>query len=376
MVNNTIRKYLLIMACAIAIHSVASSCAVVKPFEPNRYKADSDNIYYSGRIDFSNPGIARLSGAGSYLKFSFIGSFCDIILSDQNLHNGYGFISIEVDGIYKERIKITKNMKLYRIVEIFEETRHEVLICKANEVANGYIDVEAIICNELLPSENIHKRKIEFIGNSITCGMGNDESGLPCGEGLWYDQHNAYWSYAPIAARALNSEWLLSSVSGIGIYRNWNSPAPVMPDVYNNLFLNTDSSVTWPSDRFDADLISICLGTNDFSNGDGSYDRGPVDSAKYVGAYINFIEYLRTRNADAPIVCLTSAMIAGKLGERMKSFIEAVVSQLETKGYKEIYMFTFTGGSFNAGCSGHPDIDEHKEIARQVIPFYKQVMNW
>ncbi len=249
------------------------------------------------------------------------------------------------------------------------------MLCKATEAANGYIDVEGIICTDLQKVGDTKSRRIEFIGNSITCGMGNDLTGLPCGSVQWYDQHNAYWSYAPIAARALDADWLLSSVSGIGIYRNWNSPGPVMPDVYDNLFLNTDSTTTWDPNSFDADLISICLGTNDFSNGDGSYDRGPVDSTKYVNAYVNFIQHLRKYNTKAQIVCLTSPMISGQVGARLESFIEEIVIQIRNDGDKNIQLFEFNG-SFNSGCSGHPDIDEHKDIAGQVIPFYKQVMNW
>jgi hypothetical protein len=48
-----------------------------------------------------------------------------------------------------------------------------------------------------------NQEKIEFIGDSITCGFGNDESGLPCGKGQWFDQHNAYFAYGSVAARTL-----------------------------------------------------------------------------------------------------------------------------------------------------------------------------
>jgi hypothetical protein len=356
---------------------ILAGCSNIPFFStsPVTYSAVDNKIEYFGRIDYSIPGIARISSAGAYMRFQFKGDFCELILSDQNLYNGHSYISVEIDGMYKERIKIHKDQKIYSIVDGLEDINHEVLICKATEPANGFIDVEGIVCPELLLPTTVNKKQIEFIGNSITCGMGNDITGLPCGQGQWYDQHNAYWSYAPIAARALNAEWLLSSVSGIGLYRNWNSEAPVMPQVYDNLYLNTDSSKQWDPGSFKADLISICLGTNDFSNGDGSYDRTPIDSSKYVNAYVGFVKHLRSINNDAQIVCLTSPMMAGGLSARLKSFIEEVIIQIKGIGDNKIHLFEFSG-SFNSGCSGHPDIEEQKLIAAQLIPFYKKVMNW
>lgn len=51
------------------------------------------------------------------------------------------------------------------------------------------------------------------------------------------------------AAFELNGEYhgryMLSSVSGIGVYRNWNSDGPTMPDVYKNTYLNTDTTKVW-----------------------------------------------------------------------------------------------------------------------------------
>ncbi len=64
---------------------------------------------------------------------------------------------------------------------------------------------------------------IEFIGNSITCGAAADPSEVPCGTGVYHDQHNAYYAYGPRVARALAANYIVRSVSGSGIYRNWNS---------------------------------------------------------------------------------------------------------------------------------------------------------
>ena len=140
------------------------------------------------------------------------------------------------------------------------------------------------------------KKKIEWIGDSITCGFGNDESDLPCGEGQWFDQHNAYLAYGPVLSRKLGVDFLLSSISGNGMYRNWNSEnseETVLPDVYNNLYQNKDNSKPFSTD-FQPNLVSICLGTNDLSDGDGKKPRLPFNKEKYISNYINFIKIKKT----------------------------------------------------------------------------------
>ena len=104
---------------------------------------------------------------------------------------------------------------------------------------------------------------IEFIGNSITCGAAADPSEVPCGSGEYHDQHNAYYAYGPRVARALNTNFLLSSVSGAGIYRNWNSDGPALPLLFEQSDLRENSSRPWNFDLYSPDIVSIALGTND-----------------------------------------------------------------------------------------------------------------
>ncbi|MBK8391465.1 MAG: hypothetical protein IPL23_20155 [Saprospiraceae bacterium] len=56
-----------------------------------------------------------------------------------------------------------------------------------------------------------------------------DTSEYPCNSGFYHDQHNAYMAYGPRTARALGLDFVLSSVSGIGIYRTWNMESQICP---------------------------------------------------------------------------------------------------------------------------------------------------
>ena len=178
-----------------------------------RYSANDSKIEYFGRIDFANPEKPILSGPGSYFKFGFKGPSCEIFLRDQHLFDQRNYIIIEMDGKYFKRFALDSTKKSYMIADSLPDTQHTMLVCKATEAGIGYVEFSGIICHELVSLGKKNSHLIEYIGNSITCGMGLDNSENPCNSAQWYDQHNAYLSYGPLTARSLNACLLYTSPS-------------------------------------------------------------------------------------------------------------------------------------------------------------------
>jgi len=71
-----------------------------------------------------------------------------------------------------------------------------------------------------------------------------------------------------------------------------------MPDVYDDLYLSIDSIKTWNQESHNPDLVSICLGQNDFSDGEGPKPRAELDSTDYVEDYIGFLKKIRKQYPD------------------------------------------------------------------------------
>jgi lysophospholipase L1-like esterase len=298
------------------------------------------------------------------------------LLENENPGGNYHYFALVVDGEYKGRFKVTGKQTVYAAAKDVRNGMHTVMVCKATEAMIGAVDFLGVVCPELGKCKSRPKRRIEFIGNSITCGTGLDLSEVPCGRGVWHDQHNAYLAYGPVAARRLKAEWLLSSVSGIGITRTWNGPGPTMPQVYGNTFLNTDSSSLWEARFFVPDLVSICLGTNDFSDGDGVHARTPLDSARFIDGTVRFVERIRARYPRARICLLTSPTLSGAKGEGLKRLLEAAVYRCRQTGRDErVHLFSFSR-TFSHGCDGHPDRMEHEAMAGELVPFFKKMMHW
>ena len=343
------------------------------------YSATHENIRYGGRIDYKNPEAPVFIGSASFVEFAFTGNNCSVKLKKLNPEGEHNYVSVEIDGQYIDRMIVQNEEMKDFLFEIPGAGKHHIRIYKATEAQNNHVAFGGVtaLSLESLPSEP--SRKIEFIGNSITCAMGADVEEIPCGEGLWYDQHNAYWSYATQSAKALDAQFLLSSVSGIGMYRNWNSLSPVMPDVYENLYLNTDSTSRYDFSSYAPDLVSICLGTNDMSDGDGVKERLPFDSVQYVQAYLQFIGKVYEKYPSTQICLLSSPMMgAGDKREMLSSCLAAIKENADSiySGKKSVALYDILLDGAPGGCTSHPDKDDQLAMTEMLVPFYQEVMGW
>jgi len=318
-----------------------------------------------------------LIGSASYVEISFGGDSCVLFLKNMASGNNYNYVCIEVDNEYKERLKVDgDSIKPYTIKTSLRGVDHLLRVYKATEAQNGQVALTGVKANELKEFVHPPALSIEFIGNSITCGMGNDISGVPCGSGEWYDQHNAYWAYGPRVARALGSDFILSSVSGIGIYRTWNTEHPSMPQLYESATLSLDSSQKWDFSAKAPDVVSICLGTNDLSDGDGKTARAKFDSSIFIKSYIDFIGTIYKHYPDTRIVLLSSPMLSGEKAKSLFSCLQRISGEIAksypTKASIEIFQFK---PMVPKGCSYHPDKNDHEILANELIPFFKQVLD-
>ncbi len=326
--------------------------------------ANDSYIQYMGRIDYSNPLQPRLHSSGAAIKTKFKGTYCQILMEDQHLWSSYyNYIEIIVDEGDPVRMQLSDESTI-DVVSGLDDAEHTIMIVKDTEADIGYIDFLGFRAEALVEPEALPERKIEFIGNSITCGYGVDESDLDCGAGEWYENHNAYYAYGPLVARELEAQWMLSSVSGIGLIHSCCDKTFEMPDVYENVDLST-SGDSWDFDLYKPDIITICLGQND----------GIQDSADFVSAYIDFIGTLRSYNSAAEIICLTSPMASDDLYEAQTSYLTGVVDYLTTQGDSKIHKLYLSKGLVG-GCDSHPNKTQQQTVADEIVDYISNNINW
>jgi Carbohydrate esterase 2 N-terminal/GDSL-like Lipase/Acylhydrolase family len=329
------------------------------------FKANNPDFQYTGRIDFSNPAQPRLWMPGIYIQARFRGTSCSIVVNDEMLYGtSHNYIEVVIDNGKPERIATHGQNDTMLVASHLKAGDHSILICKDTESGIGYLDFLGMQCAELLTPFPKPTHKIEFIGNSITCGFGNDTSVYPCGKGQWYDQENAYESYAPVTARVLHAQWYLSSVSGIGMIHSCCNMKILMPEVFDKIDMR-DNKIPWDFKRYRPDLVTICLGQND----------GVQDSVAFCSAYVNFIKILRSYYPNATILCLSSPMADSVLNPVLHRYLDGIVNALHNSGDKNVYRYFFSK-RYDHGCIDHPDIAEDYEMAKELVPYIRHLMHW
>ena len=353
---------------------VMIACASAKHSKDNNGTLQAKELLPYGRTTITNNQLELISSA-VHFGFSFEGSECEVYASVPEWLD-HNYLQYELDGVYQKRIKISKDQKEPVRLTASNNGKHTVWVYKATEAATGPVFIEKITGKNLRSIPNSNAPLIEFIGNSITCGAAADASEVPCGTGVYHDQHNAYYAYGPRVARKLGVNYILSSVSGIGIYRTWNREEPSMPQVYDKTDFQAGSSRTWDFNKYEPKIVSIALGTNDLSNGDGKTPRTPFDSAKFVNNYISFVQFVKSKYPATQIILLNSPMVSGNRNVLLQNCLTTIKNKIDGlhPSDKPIALFFFKPMQ-TRGCSGHPSVEDHAILADELFSFLKNLLS-
>ncbi|MBV4358425.1 SGNH/GDSL hydrolase family protein [Pinibacter aurantiacus] len=352
-------KYLLAILLTLSL-----SYSLMAQEKLNYFPALDSNIQYFGRTVLSETKDVRCWAAGVYMQARFTGNTIKLLISDQVQYGqNHNFVEVVLDNQPAKRIRLKTEIDTLSFT-LPKAKEHSVTVYKDTEAGIGYLDFCGVQCSSLLPLNKVPARKMEFIGNSITCGAGSDLSTAPCGQGAWYDQNNAYLSYGSLTARKLNAQFQLSSVSGIGLLHSCCNMSITMPQVYNKVNMR-DDSLAWNFQNYQPDVVTVSLGQND----------GIQDSLTFCTAYIIFLGQLRNYYPNAEFVCLNSPMADADLDRVLKSYVNFIVNFMHKRGDAKVHSFFFSK-QFHNGCGGHPDLKEHEQMAAELTGFVKGVMHW
>jgi len=332
---------------------------------------NSPDIYYQGRIMY-NDSSAVLSWPGSSVNILFEGTEISAILRDADTANYYNVIldDINIIKIHTDNVK-----QAYLLASGLTEGKHKIQLFKRTEWDNGktfFYGFETPGNTIILPSPPPPKRKIEFYGNSITCGYAMED--ISGGDSWFGFFENNYLSYAAITARHFDAQYSCIGKSGIGIVISW-FPL-LMREMYDRLD-PTDSTSKWDFTKYTPDIVVINLFQNDswlvnmpdheqFKNRFGS--KVP-DENFIMKSYKDFVVSIRNKYPKANIICALGNMDATREGSVWPGYIQKAVDQLkDSKIFTHFFKYKNT--------DGHPKVDEQKVMAESLIEFIENNISW
>jgi hypothetical protein len=336
----------------------------------NVNKHNDPHIRYSGRIDMRDSA-AVLSWSGSSVAINFNGSGIAIKVKDEGGNNYFNeVLDGEVIGVYHEN----SNQQHTIIIKDLKSGYHHFELFKRTEWTMGktwFYQFE-ILNGHVLPPSPVKKRKIEFFGNSITCGYADeDTTGKDRGTSPY---ENGYLSYAAITTRHYNAELMNTSRSGIGILVSW-FPL-IMPEMYDRLDA-TDPNSKWDFKKFTPDIVVINLFQNDswiVLQPDNPQFKARFGTTKptddqIIAAYASFVQKIRIKYPKAHIICALGSMDATRPGSPWPGYIDKAVQSLhDHRIYTHFFPYKNT--------PGHPNVAEQRAMADDLIHFIDDNIKW
>ncbi|HPG39399.1 MAG TPA: SGNH/GDSL hydrolase family protein [bacterium] len=330
--------------------------------------ADNANIQYVGRFDRTDPKKAVFDWSGVYIRAKFEGTSCSLRLVDGN-----NYYAVTIDNGNPQVLK-TDTATVYSVATGLADTIHTILIEKRTEAFVGQGEFLGFILDkgkDLLSPNPAPERRIEIIGNSMTCGYGVE--GLSASEPFKNETENAALSYAALVGKALNADYQMVAYSGKGVVRNYGdankTSAEPMPSVYDRTCYNNATRV-WDFTKWIPQVVIINLGTNDFST------QPYPDKAVFQDAYTQLINRVQSNYAGVTIFCVCGPMI----GSPCSTYIQEVVTQCQANNTnKAVYyigMSTSLLTGTDRGSDWHPNISGQQKIANAILPVIKDRMGW
>ncbi|HEX3006063.1 MAG TPA: SGNH/GDSL hydrolase family protein [Bacteroidales bacterium] len=328
-------------------------------------------ISYQGRMLFK-PDAAEFSWTGNAASIVFEGTSIAAIMQDNDTANYYQVI---VDDVPVKKLHTDTVKRTYLLAAGLSKGKHEVMVYKRTEWDKGktlFYGFELGKNDKIFPAPAPKKRKMEFYGNSITCGYAADDSS---GGDSWFGYYeNGYMSYAALTARHFDAQYNFVSKSGIGILISWFPM--IMTEMYDRTD-PTDPTSKWNFSKYTPDIVVINLFQNDswlvknhnheqFKSRFGT--REP-QSDTIINAYKDFVSLIRARYPRAHIICALGSMDATREGSPWPGYIEKAVSALnDAKIHTLFFPYKNTGG--------HPTVREQKIMSGILIKYIEENIKW
>lgn len=351
--------------------------------DENKGKDAMDNVKLLGRTYRADDGSLWMGLSGTGAELEFTGSKLSVTLKGStDITDKTARVGVFVDGQLKNDICVGTAEQTVDIDGKGSEAV-SVRIVKLSECSASCCAITAMDAHggQIKKAADRHRR-IEFIGDSITCGYGVDDPDLT--HGFATATEDCTKSYAYKTAQALGADHSLVSYSGYGIVsgytdsgvKNSSALVPTYYDYYgfteNGGFGSSDpSQLSWDHSAFTPDVVVVFLGTNDMSY--TGYDEARC--SEFTEGYASFLKQVRAKNAGAKIICTLGTM-GDLLNGRMQDAVRQYSQQTGDSNITVLELPLQDMQADGVTINGHPSEKTYDKVTKLISDKIRSEMGW
>ncbi len=365
-----------------------------------------DLLWYGRNFDFDGARWFSFSACG--FEFCFTGTEASCVLrsdsenwdADHKCVLGVYVSEISADGysgssfwnefpssggngsVLHKKIVLDKKNASYLLYKSSCPGTFIVRVIKLSEAAFGLSGLESVeIAGEQVGPASAPDRscpKIEFIGDSITCGYGIE--GVNGKDSFSTLTERPDLAFAFLSAKKLRAGFSVVSWSGSGLISHYVEPdveIPCTEMLIPALWPYTDRSTAlrlglepepWNSARFEPDVVVINLGTNDMSFARDDAGRAEL----FTALYCQLLEGIYRRSPDAAVLCCL-----GVMGQKLCPQVEAAAARFR-KDFPSVSVESVVLPEQleqdGIGADFHPSARTHEKMAELVSERIEKIL--
>ncbi len=326
-----------------------------------------------GRTYYGEKGTAlHFNWSNSGFQFTFTGTTVSALLSANNSVSSGTYINVFVDDNEPVTIALpNRQNNTVVLAEGLENKTHKIRVVKRSEnVWGGTVCVNHLLIDGVMgtPPQNA-TRKIEVIGDSITCGYGNLVTADTAAGGYHAKEEDGTNTYATLAASYFGADCQVIARSSLGFSCDSSGNKNLlMSKIYpytDYLSGGGDQSPAWDFNTNPSDVVILALGTNDTAN---------PDSADYEAKAREMLSLVREKNPNAHIIWAYGMMTGSR-----STALQQVVQEANDNGDTKVYYHGLTlqkNIENGIGGGGHPSMASHVYNSKTLAALIAQVTGW
>ena len=282
------------------------------------------------------------------------------------------YIAVLVDRKPVIRFPLLKGSFWYPVLQAMDDRLHEIEIVRETQPVENNGECDCYLTHfrgdgrfTVLKPASI---RMEFIGDSITCG-----------EGIAGARGNHEWNtlylspsgaYPQMLASLLGADIQTLSMGGWGVYSDWtNNKERSIPSIYERVCAFYHSGNIPYDFSFDPDIVIVNLGTNDQSSirllPEAERHRRMTEIEAETVAFIGTI---RKRNPNAFIL-----WTYGMAGQMLSGVFRYAVIRAKREGIERTgYLRLPECAPGKLGSRNHPGIDNHRIACERILAYLRK----